>query len=222
MSLQIEFLKEIETESNKLKVIDKYITKIKDKDIEDIKDIDNIEDKLNINHNNVNIYIEYAARKLINEHKLFDGKNGNKLTTYIILFHPKLFDLVCLDHTPKEIKDIKIILLSNLNEIYENLQKDDKYDRLNKILTYNDERDEKTLNALEYCYYLTWTWYEMDWTDVQKDYIIENNNNDILCINLTYNLKNLDSIVMYNNVRNIMTPILTKTLVEKTKRLGIS
>lgn len=212
MSLQNEFLKDIEKESNKLNVISKYITMIKDDDIDNAKD--NLEDKLNINHNTINIYVEYATRKLIHEHKFYN----DKLTAYIILFHPKLFDLVCLDHTPKEVNEIKVNLLNKLNEIYENKQKDEKYDNIIKSLTYKDERDEKTMNVIEYCYYLTWATYEKEWTDISKDVVIKNNNNDILCINLTYNLQNLDSIVIYNNVPNIRTPILTKKMVEQTKR----
>ena len=201
MSLQQQFLKDIESEKNKIKVVNTYMKKIKD---------DDINDELKVDIKTCNIYIEYATRKLITDGKIFT----DRISSYIILYHPKLFEYICSNYTIEEVIKYKQKILSNIENFYNGIIKDNKYELCKKLLT--AEFKDKNRNALEYCYFLTWAKFEKDWVDVERKYIIEHNTDDILCVNITYGLQNLDSIVMYNNIPDSRIPILTEKLVNDT------
>lgn len=201
MSIQADFLKELENNDDKIAVLKKYTEMITD---------DDINEDLKIDIKTCNIYVEYATKKLINEYKTY----SDRMNAYIVLYHPKLFELICANKTMAEVINIKNILLHNVDSIYEGHIKDDKYEVCSDMLSCDIKKDRH--NAFEYCYYLSWASFDKNWVDVKKDYVLANNKNDILCVNATYNLKNLDSIVMYNNVANIKIPILTDEMVDKT------
>lgn len=203
MSLQSDFLKDIGTKNDKIEVIEKYIKNINDNDIND---------NIKVDLKECNIYIEYATRKLITNRKMF----SDLITAYIIIYHPKLFEYICLDKTIDEVIEIKDKLMAKIDNIYKDINKDNKYNICKKILTSKFKTENR--NALEYCYFLTWARFDKDWVDVEQKYIIDNNKDDILCINITYGLQNLDSIVMYNNIDDSNISFLTEQLIKDTKR----
>ena len=201
MTLQEAFFTALEKNEDKISIIKEFINKVTDDDInEDLK----IDTKV------CNIYVEYATKELINKGRKF----SDRMNAYILIYHPKLFDLICQNKTMAEIINIKNILLHNVNSIYENTIKDDKYEVCSKMLSVDINKTRK--NAFEYCYFLTWATFNKSWIGVDKKYVTENNTNDILWVNITYNLENLDSIVTYNNVADIKIPVLTEQMVKDT------
>ena len=202
-TLQEKFIIDLEKEDDKIAVVKKYTEMVDDGDINET---------LNIDVKTCNVYVEYATKKLITERKQY----SDRMNAYIMLYHPKLFEVLCANKTIAEVINIKNILLHNVNKIYENIMKDDKYELCSKMLSMDIQKER--YNAFEYCYYLTWAFFDRNWVDVNKEYVMKNNTNDILCVNATYNLKHLDSIVMYNNVVNVKVPVLTDDMVKQTVR----
>ena len=101
MSIQADFLKELENNDDKIAVLKKYTEMITD---------DDINEDLKIDIKTCNIYVEYATKKLINEYKTY----SDRMNAYIVLYHPKLFELICANKTMAEVINIKNILLHNV------------------------------------------------------------------------------------------------------------
>lgn len=203
MSIQDDFINDLSTKDDKINVINTYLKKIKETDIND---------NLSVDIKITNIYIEFASRQLI----LYGKHYSRRINTYIIIYHPKLYELLFISKTIDEIIKESEEMIKVLDDIYKDFSKDNKYKMCYNLLTM--DKDIKNPNALEYCYFLTWATYKKEWTNVNKEYVIKNNQHDILTINITYNLKNLDSIVIYNDVANILAPVLNKNMVEQTER----
>lgn len=203
MGLQDEFIAAVEKSNNKIDVLKKYASMVSDADINE---------DLVIDIKMCNIYVEYATNQLIMANKRYN----DKMSAYIILYHPKLFELLCHNKSMADVINFKNIMIHNIDEIYKNNIKDDKYDLCMDMLSVNMSKDR--LNAIEYCYFLTWATYNKEWVGVDEKYVKDNNKNDILCVNITYNLKNLDSIVIYNNVIDDKIPVLTEEKINNMTR----
>ena len=221
-NIQTEFLKELSIkETNKIDVLNKYINKVSYNDI-------NAENINKIDLNQCNIYIEFLVKNII-DNRFFDVNaiddiNISLLFVYMSYYHIYLFPYLFANMSIKEFNKIRLEMLKSLEDIkqvnYNKLLTDNKkkFNNLEKLLNIELSEDVSKISALEYCYFVTWAKYKKEFVDVPKQVITSNNDNDILCINVTYNLNSLDSIIMYNNVEDDPIPVLTSELIKTTKR----
>ena len=219
--IQTEFINELgDKESDKINILNKYIDKVSYTDI-------NNENINKINLNQCNIYIEFLVNKIITL-KYFDVNavdvNISLLFLYISYYHISLYTYLFINMTLHEYNEVRKSMVKEFNNIkqihYNKLTSENKkkLDNLEKLINIEYSEDISKITALEYCYFITWAKYKKEYVDVPKKVIINNNKNDILCINVTYNLDNLDSIIMYNNVEDSPIPVLTSELIKTTKR----
>lgn len=210
--LQKEYLKSLIDNDDKIYILNEYIKKVGEM-ITKIK----FEDIVNsINFYESNIFIEYFIKQLITEGEIkYFQKNINEIYFYIVFYHNKFYELIMNNKTLKEYDDIRHDLLTIL-ENKKDMIKEAQYNKLFNIFSMEIHKDNIT--ALEYCYFLSWASFNPKTVNIPKKTIIEHNINDILTINATYNLKFDESIIMYNKIDEIISPTLTKELIEQTKR----
>ena len=218
--LQSNYLKDLTQPTNKISVFNSYLQKIETFLNDNGKPLKEIFNFNSINLTTSNIFIEYCCKKLIEGNKLKNLSENDifKIYVFVLLYHPKLIELIMEGKTHDEYEEARKKMLTELENIYNERNKDEKYETIKKILSFELKKDN--LNILEYCYFLSWANFKRETTDIDKKTTIEINGtaNDILCLNVSYNLKYLQSIIKYNSVPDIVSPVLTEEMIKQTKK----
>lgn len=203
MSLQQEFEKELSPEIDGYQLLSEYINKISNNDNE--KDIANNLTKID-NINIPNIYLEYNVRRMINT--MNKVKFSDIIYLYVIRYHPRLYDLIFNGLSINEYEERRTNLIK-LNE--------EKH-ILDNVAILSQEINNTPVTSMEYFYYLSWI-TKFDYETIHCTYNeLHNNVNDVLAINVSYGLKDIETIIKYNKLVKEQIMILTKKLVENTKR----
>lgn len=211
--IQKEYIKELIDSDNKSQVLNKYINKLVGTDNKFI----NIPEPVDLTISN--IYIEANIKQLLNYNRLVgEEEEIIKCYTYIIIYHPKFYEVIMHNKTVQEYNETKNKMKEALEKIYENKNKDSKYEETAKILNIEIKEDNKEVNALEYCFYLSWANFNGETVDVDKKYFMDNNINDILTINISYGLQYPESLIRYIKTEDTNAPVLTEELIKNTTR----
>ena len=64
------------------------------------------------------------------------------------------------------------------------------------------------------------TEYKKDFVDISQEELMAKNDFDILAINVRYNFKHDDALIMYNNIEEEYVPVLNSAMIERTKRFN--
>lgn len=224
MDLQASFINKL-SKTNSDKIIKLINDEIKQINYENITD--EIIDKIDLN--TVNIYIEFLANDII-EHKFINHNavkcSRDKLYILLIYYHPKLFEYVFSGKTPDEYDKHRQEMLKLFDDIEnkykglttEHTQRLNNVKRLLEMKSYNDILN---MTCFEYGYYFTWASFKREFVDISKQQLIKNNNFDVLSLNVRWNNKHDDAIIMYNNVDDVAVPVLDENIINKTKRFNI-
>lgn len=215
MELQQTYLQELQTNNDVIAVTNKYFHNINNENITN-EIIDNIDISC------INIYAQYFINLLITNQKQFkiacknlDENHYMKLLSIILIYSPKTIDLIMYNKTIEQYNTLRETLIKTIESLS---QRNKNTSKVIKMLRYELTNDFTKITSFEYFYYITWAKFKQEFVDMEINNLLKYDC-DILHINATYNLKHLDTLIMYNNVTYTITiPVLTKELIEKTKR----
>lgn len=218
----IEKLTKANNDGNYIELIANEIKKVSYQDI-----TDEVIDKIDLNV--VNIYIEFLANDII-ENKFINHDavkcSHDKLYILLIYYHPKLFEYVFSGNTIDEYNKHRKSMLNKFDNILEThkeitTEHNKRLMNVKYLLEMEPKQDILNMTALEFGYYFTWAGFKKEFVDIDKQQLINNNENDILAINIRWNNKHDDAIVMYNNVDDIVIPVLNTKMINNTRRFNM-
>ena len=221
---QSAFIDKLTRAGNTSNYIELIANEIKTVSYQDITD--EVIDKIDLNI--VNIYIEFLANDII-EHKFIDHNavkcSHDKLYILLMYYHPKLFEYIFSGNTIEEYNKHRKDMLKEVDNIITNhkeltTEHNERLVNVKRLLEMEPNTDILKMSALEFGYYFTWASYKKEFVDINKQQLVSNNTNDILAINIRWNNKHDDAIVMYNNVDDIVIPVLNTEMITKTKRFN--
>ena len=217
----IEKLTKANNNGNYIELITNEIKSVSYKDITD-EVIDTID--LNV----VNIYIEFLANDII-ENKFINHNavkcSHDKLYILLVYYHPKLFEYIFSGNTIEEYNKHRKNMLNKFDDILNEhkeltTEHNKRLMNVKHLLEMEPKTDILNMSALEFGYYFTWAGFKKEFVDIDKQRLVNNNENDILAINIRWNNKHDDAIVMYNNVDDIIIPVLDTKMINNTRRFN--
>ncbi len=161
---------------------------------------------------NIDVYIEMLANRLVFKPE----KLPVFVNLYIITKHPMLINIIYNNMNYDEWKDYSAQLLEELDVFYANKTLGE-YEECKKMLTVDYKQDTiQSLSALNYFHYLYGFSFNSKYISIPFKELSNNGGNDTLCINATYNLDYLDSIVNYHDIPSSSDVFISDKMIEDT------
>lgn len=164
----------------------------------------------------IDIYCEAIALKVIHNYSKGIKENTLPLHCYVILLikHPYLISLLQCQRTRKEWIEFRKKLLEECDTMFGD---DYPFSQVNEFKEFmstsiNDQTDK--ISSLQMFHYMIGFRFESEGIGITYEQLPKDNNTSFLIINLSYNLKKKDSIVIYKSIDKIKEKLLNINTID--------